>query len=202
MCLAIAGVASFAGPAQPPKDAGLVEHVERRLFPLTVRIRALTPQDRATAAHLLKSDFVVFVNRTKIAPEQIELDNYCSELPERDAPEQPEPSKHLLLFTDRMGLEGQVNTNAMLRNMIPRLAADGYQLRLVPGGDPEWSNDSDRLLRDVAAPAPQANNNFSDPLGSSFLVRYCCSANPCRSSLTEHQCSPDKRSFFADEIVG
>jgi hypothetical protein len=153
------GFLAFAVPAWPasepeqPKDVGLFEHAERRLFPLTVRIRATAPQYRSKAAHLTKEDFSVMFDLETLPPSQFELDNFCPDSDADRPPESPEPPeslKHLLFVVDPMGLEGQDNTNAMLRNIIPRMAEAGYQMKILPGGVSEWTGDADQLLRDVS----------------------------------------------------
>jgi hypothetical protein len=119
---------------------------------LTVQIRALAPQYRFRAAHLTKDDFSVFFDHERLPPSQFELDNFCPEREDACPPESselPESATHLLLVVDQMGLEGQVNTDAMLRNMIPRMAAAGYQMKILPNAVSEWTNDEDLLLRGV-----------------------------------------------------
>jgi hypothetical protein len=147
--LLVAGLARSTGDPAPPKDVGLVERAERRLLPLTVRIRALAPQYRFKAAHLTKDDFSVVLDLVKIPSKDLELDNFCPEVEAERPPEQPESAKHLLFFVNRMGTEGRENTHAMLRNMIPRMAAAGYQLKILPSPVSDWTNDVDRLLLDV-----------------------------------------------------
>jgi hypothetical protein len=133
----------------PTKEVGLVERAERRLIPLTVRIRALTPQSRSRAAHLTKADFSVILDLAELPPDRFELDNFCPDVGAERPPEQPESSKHLLFFVNQMDTEGLENTHAMLQNMIPRMAAEGYRLKLLPGAASDWTADADRLLRDV-----------------------------------------------------
>jgi hypothetical protein len=150
LALAALGGSALAkdGPA-PTKDVGLVEHAERRLLPLTVRIRALTPQYRSRAAHLTKADFSVILDLAELPPDRFELDNFCPDVGAERPPDQPESSKHLLFFVNQMDTEGLENTHAMLRNMIPRLAAEGYRLKLLPGAASDWTADAGRLLLDV-----------------------------------------------------
>jgi hypothetical protein len=133
----------------PPKDVGLVERSERRLLPLTVRIRALAPQYRSEAAHLTKEDFSVILDLKEVLSKQFELDNFCPDVEAERPQEQTEAPKHLLFFVNQMDMEGWENTHAMLLNMIPQLASAGYRLRILPGAESSWTADADRLLLDV-----------------------------------------------------
>jgi hypothetical protein len=143
------GSALAAGDPAPTKDVGLVERAERRLLPLTVRIRALTPQFRSRAAHLTKADFSVILDLAELPPDRFELDNFCPDVGAERQPEQVESAKHLLFFVNQMDMAGLENTHAMLQNMIPRMAAEGYRLKILPGPASDWTADVDRLLLDV-----------------------------------------------------
>jgi hypothetical protein len=169
----LSGLTCFADPPrsktdpEPPKEVGLVERAERRLFPLTVKIRALAPSYRFKAAHLTKEDFLVQLDHVELPPERFELDNFCPDIEEARPPEQPESPKHLLFLVDQLGLEGQDNTHAMLQNMIPRMAAAGYQMRILPNAGSEWTSDGNRLLGDVERlfdPSKQLPENENEPL--------------------------------------
>jgi hypothetical protein len=137
--------------AEPPKDVGLVERTERTLVQLTVRITPRTAEYRSRAAHLTKGDLTVLLDDKEIPAEQFELDGFCPE-PDGEEPSLADRrSKHVLFFVDALGLEGQDNTIAMLRTMIPRMAADGYEMKLLPGPNPSWTRDVGRLLEDAGA---------------------------------------------------
>lgn len=149
---AVAGLAWPASDSERPKDVGLFGHAERRLFPLNVQIRVLDPRYRFEAAHLKKGDFSVMFDLEGLPPSSFELDNFCPETDDERSPESPElpaSSKHLLFVVDRMGVEGQDNTSAMLQNLIPLMAAAGYQMKILPGAVSEWTGDADRLLGDA-----------------------------------------------------
>jgi hypothetical protein len=135
----------------PPRDLGLVERAERSIVQLTVRIRPLVPEDRSRAAHLTKADFSVFLDDKEFPPEQFDLDNFCPEPGAEQPPEADASGKHVLFFVDELGPESQINTKAMLQNMIPRMAADGYEMKVLPNSDPSWTRDVPRLLRDAKA---------------------------------------------------
>lgn len=172
----LSGSARSTKDPEPPKDVGLVERAERRLLPLTVRVRALTPQYRSKAAHLKKEDFSVQLDLVDLSPQLFALDNFCPEAETERPPEQPDTSKHLLLFVNRMELEGRDNTHAMLRNMIPPLVAAGYRLKILPGPAADWTSDADRLLLDVerlfdpSKPAPERSKEPSEDRMRAFLV--------------------------------
>lgn len=51
-----------------------------------------------------------------------------------------------------MGPDGQKNANAMIHNMIPPLAAEGYQMKILPspcGTNADWTGDVNQLLHDA-----------------------------------------------------
>ena len=185
--LIVLGLAAVAGPAWPasdperPKDVGLVEHVERRLFPLNVQIRALAPQYRFEAAHLTKADFSVMFDLENLPSSRFELDNFCPGTDDErspESPEIPESSKHLLFVVDQMGVEGRDNTNAMLQNLIPRMVAAGYQMKILPDAVSEWTGDAERLLGDVGRLFGDSNPSremSDDPVESK--VRALMSSN-------------------------
>ncbi len=194
MTLALIVLAAFAGSARstddpaPPKDVGLVERTERRLLPLTVRVRALAPQYRGRAAHLTKDDFSVILDLVKIPPTRFELDNFCPEAETERPPEVSESSKHLLFFVNRMGTEGRENTHAMLQNMIPRMAAAGYQLKLLPSPASQWTSDVDRLLLDVERlfdPSKQAPERSEE--SSESRVRALLTSNQVDQAVAAAQ---------------
>lgn len=180
----LSGLVMFAGstwPAdepKPPKDVGLVERTERRLIPLTVRIRVLAPQYRFKAAHLTKDDFSVQLDLVDIPPTQFELDNFCPEAEGERPPEQPDSSKHLLFFVNSMDLEGRENARAMLQNMIPPMAAAGYEMKILPNPASDWTSDVDRLMRDVERvfdPGISSPEPPSEP--KEFVVRALLTSN-------------------------
>jgi hypothetical protein len=149
------GLVAWMGPTlatddvAPTKEVGLVERAERRLLPLTVRIQVLTPQYRSRAAHLTKADFSVVLDLAELPPDRFELDNFCPDVGAERLSEPSASPKHLLFFVNQMDTEGLENTHAMLQHMIPRMAAEGYRLKLLPGAAPDWTVDPDRLLLDV-----------------------------------------------------
>lgn len=134
----------------PPKDLGLVEREQRTLVQLTVRIHPATPADRERAARLTKDDFFVFFDGKEIPKERFELDNFCPMAPAEAAPATAEAPKHLLFFVDQLSPEGQDNTKAMLARMIPSMAAEGFEMKVLPNVETGWTRDVDRLLHQAS----------------------------------------------------
>lgn len=151
LCALLCGAVCFG---EPPKDLGLVERAERTLVQLTVRIHPATPQDRQRAAHLTKDDFSIVIDQTEIPASRFELDNYCPEF-EEPVPAEPagrsNPGKYALFFVDELGPEGQDNARTMLARMIPQMAAGGYRMKVLPRPETGWTDDVERLQREVAA---------------------------------------------------
>ena len=155
----------LAGFGDPPKDVGLVERAERSLVQLIVRIRPHAPNDRELAAQLTKDDFSILLDQKEIPPAQFELDNFCPQVGGELSPEPQVDSKHLLFFVDQLGLEGQDNTKMMLQRMIPQMAADGYQMKVLPNPEAGWTEDVGRLAKDAEAlfdPSKPSRENRDD----------------------------------------